>query len=111
MKRILQLLALGWFAGHLHADDLGYGDIGPFGQKIIRTPTLDKLAAGGMKFMQHYASSPVCAPSRCGLITGKHPGHGFVRDNQEIGDWYSFQGQIPLPVTEPSIAAALKTAG
>ena len=93
------------------ADDLGYGDIGPFGQKIIRTPTLDKLAAAGMKFTQHYAGSPVCAPSRCVLITGKHPGHEFVRDNHEIGTWYSFQGQIPLPATEPSIAAALKSAG
>lgn len=93
------------------ADDLGYGDIGPFGQKIIHTPTLDKLAADGMKFTQHYAGSPVCAPSRCVLITGKHPGHEFVRDNHEIGTWYSFQGQIPIPATEPSIAAAVKSAG
>ncbi len=93
------------------ADDLGYGDIGPFGQKIIRTPTLDKLASEGMTLTQHYAGSPVCAPARCVLITGKHPGHAFVRDNHEIGHWYSFQGQIPLPATEPSIAASLKSAG
>lgn len=93
------------------ADDLGYGDIGPFGQKIIHTPTLDKLAAEGMKFTQHYAGSPVCAPSRCVLMTGKNPGHAFVRDNKEIGSWYSFQGQIPIPANEPCIAAALKSAG
>lgn len=93
------------------ADDLGYGDIGAYGQKIIRTPTLDKLAAEGMKFTQHYTGSPVCAPARCVLITGKHPGHAFVRDNQEVGTWYSFQGQIPIPADEPSIAAQLKAAG
>ncbi len=125
MKRIIPLLTLVFAAADLTAaeparkpniifvlaDDLGYGDIGAFGQKIIHTPTLDKLAADGMKFTQHYAGSPVCAPSRCVLITGKHPGHEFVRDNHEIGTWYSFQGQIPLPATEPSIAAALKSAG
>jgi arylsulfatase A-like enzyme len=93
------------------ADDLGYGDIGPFGQKIIRTPTLDQLAREGMKFTQHYTGSPVCAPARCVLLTGRHPGHAFVRDNQEVGTWYSFQGQLPIPATEPCIAAALKSAG
>jgi arylsulfatase A-like enzyme len=93
------------------ADDLGLGDIGPYGQRIIRTPTLDKLAAEGMKFTQHYTGCPVCAPARCVLITGKHPGHGFVRDNREVGDWYSFAGQMPLPASEPSIAAELKAAG
>ena len=55
-----------------------------------------------MKFTQHYAGSPVCAPARCVLITGKHPGHAFVRDNQEIGGWYSVPGQIPIPATETS---------
>jgi arylsulfatase A len=93
------------------ADDLGYGDIGAFGQKIIHTPTLDQLAGEGMKLTQHYAGSPVCAPSRCVLMTGKHPGHAFVRDNREIGTWYSFQGQIPIPADEPCIAASLKSAG
>ena len=93
------------------ADDLGYGDIGPFGQKIIHTPTLDKLAAEGMKFTQHYTGSPVCAPARCVLMTGKHPGHAFVRDNREVGGWYSGLGQIPIPATEMTIASALKSAG
>ncbi len=125
MKRIIQILALVFVAASLQAaeparkpniifilaDDLGYGDIGPFGQKIIHTPTLDKLAAGGMKFTQHYAGSPVCAPSRCVLLTGKNPGHAFVRDNHEIGTWYSFQGQIPIPTSEITVASALKSAG
>src|SRR3954451_17296181 len=65
------------------ADDLGYGDIGAFGQKKIRTPNLDRMAAEGMKFTQHYAGNAVCAPSRCVLMTGKHPGHAWIRDNQE----------------------------
>src|SRR2546423_1926345 len=118
MKRIFALLAIGWlaFTGHaiasppniifILADDLGYGDIGSFGQKITRTPVLDRLALEGMKFTQHYAGCPVCAPSRCVLITGKHPGHGFVRDNRQVGLWYLFQGQIPIPAAEPSVAAA-----
>ena len=93
------------------ADDLGYGDIGPFGQKIIHTPTLDKLASEGMKLTQHYTGSPVCAPARCVLMTGKHPGHAFIRDNREVGGWYSGLGQFPIPATEPSLAAALKSAG
>lgn len=93
------------------ADDLGYGDIGPFGQKVIRTPTLDKLAAEGMKFTQHYAGSPVCAPSRCVLLTGKHGGHAFIRDNREVGEWDSFQGQLPLPASQVTIATALKSVG
>jgi arylsulfatase A len=93
------------------ADDLGYGDIGAFGQKIIHTPTLDKLAREGMKFTQHYAGSPVCAPSRCVLMTGRHPGHAFVRDNREIGGWYSGLGQLPLPATETTLATVLKSAG
>ena len=93
------------------ADDLGEGDIGPYGQKIIHTPTLDMLASEGMKFTQHYTGSPVCAPARCVLITGRHPGHAFVRDNVEIGPWESFEGQLPIPADEPSIAASLKAAG
>src|SRR5580692_11336559 len=125
MKRIVQFLMVSLFAFSLHAaapekkpnivfvlaDDLGYGDLGAFGQKIIHTPTLDKLAAEGMKFTQHYSGSPVCAPARCVLMTGRHPGHAFVRDNREVGDWYSGLGQIPLPATNATIASALKSAG
>src|SRR4051812_4700046 len=61
------------------ADDLGYGDVGCFGQKKIHTPNIDRLATEGMKFTQHYAGCPVCAPSRCVLMTGKHTGHSFIR--------------------------------
>ena len=66
----------------LLADDLGYGDVGAFGQKKIRTPNIDRLAAEGMKLTQHYAGNNVCAPSRCVLMTGRHPGHAFIRDNR-----------------------------
>src|SRR5687767_3707474 len=66
----------------LLADDLGYGDIGAYGQKKIRTPTLDQLAKDGMKFTQHYSGHNVCAPSRCVLMTGLHPGHAYIRNNR-----------------------------
>src|SRR2546430_8727797 len=56
----------------LLADDLGYGDLGCYGQKRIQTPNLDRLAAEGMRFTQFYAGSTVCAPSRCALMTGLH---------------------------------------
>ena len=63
------------------ADDLGYGDTQPYGQQKIRTPHIDKLASGGMKFTQFYAGSTVCAPSRSALMTGLHTGHTTVRGN------------------------------
>src|SRR3954469_5605579 len=65
------------------ADDLGYGDLGCYGQKRIRTPNLDRIAAGGMRFTQMYAGLPVWAPSRCTLMTGKHLGYATVRDNMQ----------------------------
>jgi arylsulfatase A-like enzyme len=64
------------------ADDLGYGDLGCYGQKKIQTPNLDRLAAEGTRFTQAYAGTAVCAPSRCSLMTGKHTGHATVRGNQ-----------------------------
>ncbi|HUT30384.1 MAG TPA: arylsulfatase [Sedimentisphaerales bacterium] len=66
------------------ADDLGYGDLGCYGQKQIQTPNLDLMAAEGMRFTQHYAGSTVCAPSRCSLMTGLHTGHCRVRANSRI---------------------------
>src|SRR3954463_13026645 len=66
----------------LLADDLGYGDIGAFGQTKIRTPNLDKLATEGMKLTMHYGGHKICAPSRCAVMSGKHPGHGYIRTNQ-----------------------------
>lgn len=89
------------------ADDLGYGDIGSYGQTKIRTPNLDKLATHGMRFTQHYAGSPVCAPSRCVLMTGKHPGHASVRNNREIKP----EGQFPIPAEEVTLAEVLKKHG
>src|SRR3974377_355099 len=66
------------------ADDLGYGDLGCYGQKAIRTPNLDRMAAEGMLFTNHYAGSTVCAPSRCCLMTGVHTGHAWIRGNDRI---------------------------
>ncbi|MCE6991110.1 arylsulfatase [Dyadobacter sp. CY323] len=66
---------------YILSDDLNWGDTGPFGQKLIRTPNIDRLAREGMKFTQAYAGNAVCAPSRSCLMQGKHPGHARVRDN------------------------------
>ena len=65
------------------ADDLGWGELGCYGQKKIPTPHLDRLAAQGMRFTRHYSGAPVCAPSRCVLMTGKHLGHAEVRGNRQ----------------------------
>lgn len=68
---------------YILADDLGYGDLGSYGQKLIRTPRLDRMAREGMRFTQHYAGAPSCAPSRCVLMTGKHTGHARIRANSD----------------------------
>ena len=65
------------------ADDLGYAELGSYGQQKIRTPSLDRLAAEGVRFTQHYSGNAVCAPSRSVLLTGRHPGHTPIRDNRE----------------------------
>ncbi|MEU5883565.1 sulfatase-like hydrolase/transferase [Spirillospora sp. NPDC047279] len=67
------------------ADDLGYGELGAYGQKLIQTPHLDRLAAEGLRFTDAYSSAAVCAPSRCSLLTGLHSGHATVRQNPEGG--------------------------
>lgn len=67
---------------YILADDLGYGDLGCYGQRQIKTPVLDQMAAEGMRFTQHYAGSTVCAPSRCSLMTGLHTGHSKIRSNK-----------------------------
>ena len=66
------------------ADDLGYGEVGCYGQRLIQTPNLDRMAAEGMRFTQFYAGTTVCAPSRCVLMTGRHTGHATVRGNAGI---------------------------
>ena len=99
------------------ADDLGYGDLGCYGQKKIRTPNIDKLASGGMRFIQHYSGSPVCAPSRCALMTGKHTGHMQIRDNKQVGGDEGWElgstigGQWPLEADTVTLPKILKDAG
>ncbi|MCH2101866.1 MAG: arylsulfatase [Planctomycetes bacterium] len=95
------------------ADDLGWAELGSYGQTKIRTPCLDELAEGGMRFTQHYAGAPVCAPSRCVLMTGMHPGHAYVRDNTEGGGWGpdSVEGQRPLLPDTATIGTVLQGAG
>jgi arylsulfatase A-like enzyme len=90
------------------ADDLGYGDLGCYGQEKIQTPQIDQLAREGMRFTNFYAGATVCAPSRCSLLTGKHNGHAYVRGNYEIGHWDSFLGQLPIPEDETTIFEILK---
>jgi len=85
------------------ADDLGYGDLGCYGQKLIQTPHIDKLAVEGIRFTQAYAGSTVCAPSRCSLMTGMHNGHNRVRDNIPHG--------ISLQPDDFTLAELLKQAG
>ncbi len=89
------------------ADDLGYGDLGCFGQKLIQTPHIDRLAAEGMRFTQAYAGATVCAPSRCSLMTGLHNGHAPVRGNRE----HKPEGQFPMPAETVTVAHMLKKAG
>ncbi len=98
---------------YILADDLGYNEVGAYGQTIIKTPTLDQLARDGMRFTQHYSGSPVCAPSRGSLLTGKHTGTAYVRDNFEVGGWGPDEpeGQLPLLDSEVTIAEMLKPAG
>lgn len=91
------------------ADDLGYGDLGCYGQKIIRTPHLDRLAAEGMRFTQHYSGNAVCAPSRCVLMTGRHPGHAFIRDNRQFKP--GEEGQFPIPADSVTLAKLFQQRG
>lgn len=89
------------------ADDLGYGDLSCNGQKNFTTPNLDKMAAGGILFTQHYSGATVCAPSRSALMTGLHTGHTFIRGNKE----WKPEGQWPLKAGALTIAELLKQAG
>ena len=88
-------------------DDAGYGDLSCYGQKKFQTPNIDRLASEGMKFTQHYSGSTVCAPTRCVLMTGKHPGHAWVRTNKATKPI----GQEPIPDSEVTVAELLKKQG
>ncbi|UCG29079.1 MAG: arylsulfatase [Bacteroidales bacterium] len=93
------------------ADDLGYNELGCYGQEIIKTPFIDRLAEEGIRFTCHYSGSPVCAPSRCVLLTGKHTGHSYIRNNFEVKGGDGFQGQKPIPDSVLTIAEILKDRG
>lgn len=87
---------------YILVDDMGYGDLGCYGQKEIKTPAIDKMAADGMRFTRHYSGSTVCAPSRCVLMTGLHTGNAKIRGNQPT---------VELGNTDITIATLLKGAG
>jgi len=91
------------------ADDLGYGDLGCYGQKLIRTPHLDRMAAEGLRLTHHYSGNAVCAPSRCVLMTGKHPGHAFIRDNRQFKP--DAEGQFPIPAASVTLAKLFRDRG
>lgn len=95
---------------YIYADDLGYGELGCYGQQKIKTPNLDRMAREGMRFTQHYTSSPVCAPARAMLMTGKHAGHSTIRGNFELGGFSDTaeRGQMPLPRGQFTVANLLK---
>ena len=108
---------------YILADDLGYGELGSYGQEIIETPNIDQLAATGMRFTSHYSGAPVCAPARCILMTGKHAGHAYIRGNDEwrergdVWDYHAMfedpnlEGQRPIPQDSTTVADLLKTKG
>jgi len=91
------------------ADDLGYGDLGCYGQQLIRTPHIDRMAEGGMKFTQAYAGGPVCTPSRSVLMTGLHNGHTPARDN--IPHYHSYLDAKDFTMAELLKQAAYSTGG
>lgn len=91
-------------------DDLGYGDVGCYGQTKIRTPNVDRLAAEGMRLTAHYSGNNVCAPSRCVLMSGKHPGHAYIRNNKG-GIGSGQEGQEPVPAGELALPLTLKKLG
>ena len=92
---------------YILSDDLAQGDVGAYGQKLIRTPNLDRMAAEGTRFTQAYCGTTVCAPSRTSLMTGLHSGHSPIRANREVQP----EGQKPLPAETLTVAQVLKGAG
>ena len=98
---------------YIYADDLGYGELGSYGQQKIKTPYLDQMAREGIRFTQHYAGAPVCAPSRAMLMTGNHAGHAYIRGNYELGGFKDHEegGQMPLPAGIFTLPKMLKQAG
>lgn len=89
------------------SDDLAQGDVGCYGQKLIQTPNLDRMAQEGVRFTQGYCGTSVCAPSRTSLMLGQHTGHSPIRANREL----PVEGQLPIPADSITVAQALKTSG
>ena len=98
---------------YIFADDLGYAELGCYGQQKIKTPNLDHMAREGLRFTQHYTSTPVCAPARCMLLTGKHGGHSYIRGNYEMGGFPDSLegGQMPLYPGAFTIGKLLQQSG
>lgn len=107
---------------YIMCDDMGYGDLGCYGQPYISTPNIDSLASRGMRFTQAYAGSPVSAPSRASLMTGQHSGHGEVRGNKEYwpgtpmvkygdNEDYSVVGQHPYSPDREILPEVMKRHG
>ncbi|RDV27375.1 N-acetylgalactosamine-6-sulfatase [Alteromonas aestuariivivens] len=98
---------------YIIVDDMGIGDIEPYGQDKIRTPNLQQFANEGLTFTQHYAGSTVCSPSRAALMTGLHTGHNQIRGNYELGDYTDDKeyGQMPLNPGSTTLATVMKQAG
>jgi len=95
------------------ADDLGWGELGCYGQRKIRTPHIDKLAAGGTRFTRHYSGAPVCAPARCVLMSGRHLGHAEIRGNRQARKSFPRfdEGQHPVSAALVTLAETFKAAG
>jgi arylsulfatase A len=91
---------------YIMADDMGYGDLGCYGQKMIQTPNIDRLASEGMRFTQFYSGCTVCAPARCCLMTGMNTGHSWVRDNMS-----DILQRVPLRPEDFTVAELLQKAG
>lgn len=94
----------------LLADDLGYGELGSYGQKVIKTPVLDGLATQGMRFTDFYAGTSVCSPSRAVLMTGKHAGHATIRGNSGIYE-NDIWKRVPLKKDEVTLGEMMQGAG
>src|SRR5688500_3066709 len=91
------------------ADDLGYGEVGCYGQKIIKTPRLDAMAREAVRCTDFYAGNAICAPSRCSLLTGRHSGHASIRDNSI--NRFPAEPQESLAADDVTFAETLQAAG
>jgi arylsulfatase A len=123
MKKVLLVVLAGWALQgmalpekpniiFIMCDDLGYGQVGCYGQKMIQTPRIDRMAEEGLLLTDYYSGTAVCAPSRCALMTGQHVGHTYIRGNHEIKKTAEHaSGQLPIPAETITVAEKMKEAG